>query len=147
MFANENYVARRSHYIIFLGRTFARAKSADSKRERRRLALLFLSLLIFLSLIQLQDVEEVPRLRQDRFVCEMAGLPLVFTPLAVFARCLLVIGFVFHEYKVYFAEKTDGVNGDWWHKMCFRCQTCKVALQPGNFKEHAGEIFCSKVRV
>jgi LIM domain len=51
---------------------------------------------------------------------------------------------------VYFAEKIDGVSQasaggpDWWHRPCFKCAKCAVSLQPGNFKDHDGKIFCSK---
>jgi len=48
--------------------------------------------------------------------------------------------------SVYFAEKLDGINGDWWHKLCFRCsqQECKKIMGPGNFHEHDGKLYCKR---
>jgi len=47
---------------------------------------------------------------------------------------------------VYFAEKADGVKGEWWHKLCFKCAEpqCKVALSAGNFQDHDGKLYCKR---
>jgi hypothetical protein len=47
---------------------------------------------------------------------------------------------------VYFAEKADGIDGDWWHKLCFKCNEpkCRKALEPGNYSDHAGKLFCKR---
>ena len=47
---------------------------------------------------------------------------------------------------VYFAEKVDGVDGDWWHKLCFKCNEpkCRKQLEPGNYSDHGGKLFCKR---
>jgi len=47
---------------------------------------------------------------------------------------------------VFFAEKATGLNDEWFHKLCFRCAEpkCKIALQPGNYQDHQGKMYCKR---
>ena len=42
---------------------------------------------------------------------------------------------------VYFAEEIK-TKGEVFHKLCFNCSGCKKLLEPGNFSENDGNIYC-----
>uniref|UniRef100_A0A6U1XUR0 Cysteine-rich protein 1 n=1 Tax=Vannella robusta TaxID=1487602 RepID=A0A6U1XUR0_9EUKA len=42
---------------------------------------------------------------------------------------------------VYFAEKQNILKQD-WHKACVKCETCNKKLEPGNFSDREGKIYC-----
>mmetsp|Transcript_115304 Transcript_115304/g.162115 ORF Transcript_115304/g.162115 Transcript_115304/m.162115 type:complete len:133 (-) Transcript_115304:23-421(-) len=42
---------------------------------------------------------------------------------------------------VYFAERQKVIGQD-WHKVCVKCNTCKKKLEPGNFSDREGKIYC-----
>merc|ERR1711976_905592 len=43
--------------------------------------------------------------------------------------------------SVYFAEKQNILQQD-WHKACVKCETCNKKLEPGNFSDREGKIYC-----
>jgi len=43
--------------------------------------------------------------------------------------------------QVYFAEELKA-KGEVYHKLCFKCCGCNKLLEPGNFSETDGDIFC-----
>jgi len=43
--------------------------------------------------------------------------------------------------QVYFAEEVKA-KGEVFHKLCFKCSSCNKLLEPGNFCENDGNIFC-----
>ena len=42
---------------------------------------------------------------------------------------------------VYFAER-QLVLGQDWHKTCVKCDRCGKKLEPGNFSDNSGKIYC-----
>merc|ERR1711934_920882 len=42
---------------------------------------------------------------------------------------------------VYFAEQ-QLVLGKPWHKICVKCAGCSKKLEPGNFQDREGDIYC-----
>lgn len=44
---------------------------------------------------------------------------------------------------VYFAEKVRALNAD-WHKLCFKCKSCNIRLEPGKQTEHDGDPYCKR---
>jgi hypothetical protein len=46
--------------------------------------------------------------------------------------------------SVFAAEKVTGLNNDWYHKPCFKCTKCKLNLQPGNYLDNAGRLYCKR---
>lgn len=42
---------------------------------------------------------------------------------------------------VYFAERISAAGKD-YHKLCFKCTTCKKKLEPGKFSEREGNLYC-----
>ncbi len=44
-------------------------------------------------------------------------------------------------FSVYFAERQNVLNQD-WHKTCVKCETCGKKLEPGNFADNNGKIYC-----
>ncbi len=43
---------------------------------------------------------------------------------------------------VYAVEKLSPGNGKHYHKLCFKCSTCKSTLNLKNFKSHEGILYC-----
>eukprot|EP01112_Ceratiomyxa_fruticulosa_P002445 TRINITY_DN1255_c0_g1_i1.p1 TRINITY_DN1255_c0_g1~~TRINITY_DN1255_c0_g1_i1.p1 ORF type:complete len:123 (+),score=18.72 TRINITY_DN1255_c0_g1_i1:128-496(+) len=42
---------------------------------------------------------------------------------------------------VYFAERVSAAGVD-YHKLCFKCSSCKKALEPGKFNERDSKLYC-----
>eukprot|EP01094_Clydonella_sp_ATCC50884_P001828 TRINITY_DN1137_c0_g1_i1.p2 TRINITY_DN1137_c0_g1~~TRINITY_DN1137_c0_g1_i1.p2 ORF type:complete len:145 (+),score=41.61 TRINITY_DN1137_c0_g1_i1:20-454(+) len=42
---------------------------------------------------------------------------------------------------VYFAERQQVLGQD-WHKPCVKCESCNKKLEPGNFADREGKIYC-----
>lgn len=42
---------------------------------------------------------------------------------------------------VYFAEEIKALKRK-WHRLCFKCVSCKRTLEPGKCTEHEGQLFC-----
>jgi len=44
--------------------------------------------------------------------------------------------------KVFFMEQA-AYKGGFWHKACFKCETCKKSLEPGGFLDHDNLPYCN----
>ncbi|ELR24198.1 LIM domain containing protein [Acanthamoeba castellanii str. Neff] len=42
---------------------------------------------------------------------------------------------------VYFAERVSALGRD-YHRLCLKCKQCTKALQPGQFAENNGSLYC-----
>jgi cysteine/glycine-rich protein len=43
--------------------------------------------------------------------------------------------------RVYFAEEVKALKRK-WHRICFKCQSCKKTLEPSRCTEHQGQLYC-----
>jgi DNA-directed RNA polymerase subunit RPC12/RpoP len=43
--------------------------------------------------------------------------------------------------KVYFAEEVKALKRK-WHRLCFKCVSCKKTMEPGRCTEHQGQLLC-----
>ena len=81
-----------------------------------------MSIFILLTTTELSSVSLLPWIRE---------LTIFWMP-GVCPRC---------SKAVYFAEEIK-TKGEVFHKLCFNCSGCKKLLEPGNFSENDGNIYC-----